>query len=135
MRRSKTDPDGEGFIKPILDGERLQPVTHLRAWLKDSVITEGPLFRPIDWADGAIEQRLSRQCIWRVVKKYAEQIGLDPAIIGVHSLRAGFITSAGELNVELSRIMEVTGQTDPRTPLKYLRRANLFKGYAGSGFL
>ena len=135
LRRSKTDQAGQGFIKPILNGERLQPVKHLRTWLKEAGITEGPLFRRIDWADGATEQRLSGQWIWRVVKKYAQQIGLDPATIGAHSLRAGFITSAGEHNVELSRIMEVTGQTDPRTPLKYLRRANLFKGHAGSGFL
>lgn len=135
LRRSKTDPTGQGLVKPILNGPRLQPVTHLRSWLDQAGISEGPVFRRIDWADGATEQRLSGQWIWRVVKKYAAQIGIDPDRVGSHSLRAGFVTSAGEHNVELYKIMEVTGQTDPRTPLKYLRRANLFKGHAGSGFL
>lgn len=135
LRHSKTDQAGKGLVKPILNGQRLQPVQHLRWWLEQAGISEGPVFRSIDWADGATEQRLSGQWIWRVVKKYAALIGIDPKTVGAHSLRAGFVTSAGEHNVELYKIMEVTGQTDPRTPLRYLRRANLFKGHAGTCFL
>lgn len=135
LRRSKTDQTGKGLIKPILNGQRLRPVYHLHSWLEQAGITEGPVFRRIDWADGATEQRLSGQWIARIVQKYADKLGIDPKSIGAHSLRAGFITSAGEHDVELYKIMEVTGQVDPRTPLKYLRRANLFKGHAGSGFL
>ncbi|WP_262488491.1 hypothetical protein [Iodobacter fluviatilis] len=84
---------------------------------------------------GATEQALSGQWIGRVVKKYAGLIGLEVKDFGAHSLRSGFITSAGERDVQLYKIMEVTGQKDPRTVLRYLRRANLFKNHAGDSFL
>ncbi|QBC45972.1 DNA recombinase (plasmid) [Iodobacter fluviatilis] len=78
---------------------------------------------------------MSGQWIGRVVKKYAGLIGLEVKDFGAHSLRSGFITSAGERDVQLYKIMEVTGQKDPRTVLRYLRRANLFKNHAGDSFL
>jgi hypothetical protein len=31
--------------------------------------------------------------------------------------------------------MEITGQKDPQTVLRYLRRPNLFRDYVGEGFL
>jgi hypothetical protein len=37
--------------------------------------------------------------------------------------------------VELIRIMDVTRHGDVRTVAVYMRRANLFKGHAGSGFV
>ncbi|WP_051279402.1 tyrosine-type recombinase/integrase [Chitinilyticum aquatile] len=135
IRRGKTDQGGSGFEKPILNGRRLQPVTHLKAWLSTAGIDEGAVFRRVDWAGAATEQRLSAQWMARVVKNYANQIGLGFTEFGAHSLRSGFITSAGERDVQLYKIMEVTGQKDPRTVLRYLRRANLFKDHAGEDFL
>jgi site-specific recombinase XerD len=135
IQRSKTDQSGKGFEKPIYNGSQFQAVVRLKTWLNEAGITEGPVFRRIDWAGGATEQALSGQWIGRVVKKYAGLIGLDIKDFGAHSLRSGFITSAGERDVQLYKIMEVTGQKDPRTVLRYLRRANLFKNHAGDGFL
>jgi hypothetical protein len=54
---------------------------------------------------------------------------------GAHSLRAGFVTTAADRDVELTRIMDVTRHKDVRTVTGYVRRANLFKGHAGASFL
>ncbi|WP_245512768.1 DNA recombinase [Enterovirga rhinocerotis] len=52
-----------------------------------------------------------------------------------HSLRAGFVTTAADRDVSESRIMDRTRHRDARTVDGYIRRANLFKGHAGSSFL
>jgi len=48
---------------------------------------------------------------------------------------AGFVTTAAERDVELTRIMDVPRHKDVRTVTGYVRRANLFKGHAGASFL
>jgi hypothetical protein len=83
----------------------------------------------------ALEVGLNAQWIARVVQHYSTAIGLDRTAIGAHSLRSGFITSAGEHDAPLYKIMEITGQKDPRTVLKYLRRPNLFRNHVGENFL
>lgn len=135
IRRSKTDQIGAGFEKPILNGQRLRPVTHLQAWLQHAGIEDGLVFRKIDYAGGALEAGLSGQWVAKRIKHYANRIGLDARMIAAHSMRSGFITSAGEHGQDFSRIMEVTGQTDPRTVQRYLRRQNKFKDHAGENFL
>ena len=69
------------------------------------------------------------------MKHYAELAGFDPALFGGHSLGASFITTAADLGADMTRIMDVSGYRDPRTVVGYIRRANAFKGHAGSGFL
>jgi hypothetical protein len=49
--------------------------------------------------------------------------------------RSGFVTTAAERDVELTRIMDVTRHKDVRTVTGYVRRANLFKGHAGASFI
>ena len=81
------------------------------------------------------EARLTDRSIAEVVKRYAAEVGLKADDFSGHSLRAGFVTSAAERDVELTRIMEVTRHRDVRTVTGYVRRANLFKGHAGASFL
>ena len=69
------------------------------------------------------------------MKRYATAAGLDPTTFSGHSLRAGFVTTAAERNVELTRIINVTRHRDVRTVTVYVRRANLFKDHVGSGFV
>ncbi len=49
----------------------------------------------------------------RIVKRYAEAVGLDPSKYSGHSLRAGFVTSAAIHRARLDKIMEVTRHTNP----------------------
>ena len=79
--------------------------------------------------------RLTTRAVGNIMKQHCEAAGLDPSIFGAHSLRAGFITTGAERGADLAKIMEVSRHRDPRTVLGYIRRANLFKDHAGSGFL
>ena len=79
--------------------------------------------------------RLTTRTVANIVKDYAAAAGLDASTFGAHSLRAGFITTAAERGADMARIMDVSGHRDPRTVVGYIRRANAFKGHAGSGFL
>ena len=108
---------------------------YLRAWLEMSGIDEGLVFRRIDWGGEATEQGLRGEWIARIVQRYSAAMGIDRKIVGAHSLRSGFITSAGEHNAPVYKTMEITGQKDPRTVLKYLRRPNLFRNHVGEYFL
>ncbi|MFG5121769.1 site-specific integrase [Methylorubrum sp. POS3] len=83
----------------------------------------------------SVPARLTTQAVADIVKRHAEAAGLDPAIFGAHSLRAGFITTAAERGADMARIMDVSGHRDPRTVVGYIRRANAFKDHAGGGFL
>ncbi|MDB5964161.1 MAG: integrase [Polaromonas sp.] len=135
IRRSKTDQEAAGQEVAILHGRHILPVRAVQDWLAVSGITEGPLFRPIARSGRVLDARLTDRSIADVVKKYARAVGLDPATFSGHSLRAGFVTTAAERDVNESRIMDVTRHKDSRTVRGYVRRASMFKGHAGSSFL
>jgi hypothetical protein len=99
-------------------------------------VTDGALFRPIS-RSGKVrgDARAIDKSIADPVKRYAARVALQASDFGAHSLRAGFVTTAADRDVELTRIREVTRHKDVRTVTGYVRRANLFKGHAGSSFL
>lgn len=66
---------------------------------------------------------------------YATAAGLDTSIFGAPSLWAGYITTAAERGADFARIMDQSGHRAPRTVVSYIRRANAFMEYSGSGFL
>lgn len=135
IRRSKTDQAGEGREIAVPAGGRLNVLSALAVWLEAAGIRRGPVFRPLTKSGIVSAARLSDRSASDLVKHYAEKAGLDPALFGGHSLRAGFITSAADAGADLSRIMEVSRHVEPRTVQGYIRRANAFKNHAGSGFL
>lgn len=163
VRRSKTDQEGQGIEKAIPHGRFIRPVALLREWLDAAGITEGPLFRPVsrsgrvrglslkneqkgaapstnagsgeEFQITSVPPRLTTQAVSDIIKRHLKAAGLDPALFGAHSLRAGFITTAAERGADLARIMDVSGHRDPRTVVGYIRRANAFKDHAGGGFL
>ena len=137
IRKSKTDQEGRGQEIAVPHGRHLKPVAAVKAWLEAAGITSGPVFRPVS-RSGTMRQggaRLTDRSIASIIKAYAARAGLDVAQFSGHSLRAGFVTTAAERDVALTRIMDVTRHRDVRAVTGYVRRANLFKGHAGSGFL
>ena len=135
IRRSKTDQEGQGHLVAIPAGECLKPVAAVKAWLEAAGITSGPLFRPVNKAGRAGDERLSDRSVANIVKAYAGRAGLDLPAFSGHSLRAGFVTSAADRGADINRIMDQTRHTDPRTVRKYIRRAERYKDHAGAGFL
>ncbi|WP_246692896.1 tyrosine-type recombinase/integrase [Methylobacterium sp. WL64] len=110
----------------------------MREWLDAAGIVVGPVFWPVS-RSGNVRQgegvRLTTQAVADVIKRYTAAAGFDAATFGVHSLRAGYITTAAERGADLARIMDQSGHRDPRTLGGYIRRANAFKGHSSSGFL
>jgi hypothetical protein len=136
IRQSKTDQEGKGQEIAIPHGRHIRPVAILRDWLSSAGITEGALFRPVSRSDNVRwAGRLTDRSVADIVKKYAARVGLEADDFAAHSLRAGFVTTAADRDVEMTRIMDVTRHKDVRTVTGYVRRANLFKGHAGSSFL
>ena len=134
VRRSKADQEGQGQEIAIPRGTKLQPVAALQTWLAAAGIAVGPVFRSID-RHGKIRSALTAQTVAVLVKHYAYMPGLDPAAFAGHSLRSGFLTSAAEAGADVLRMMEVSRHKRVETMQGYVRRASLFKGHAGAGFL
>ena len=65
-----------------------------------------------------------------IIKKYAENAGLDQNKYSGHSLRSGFATSTAEQGAEERSIMAMTGHKTTQMVRRYIREANVFKNNA-----
>lgn len=135
IRRSKTDQVGRGQRVAVPEGTTIKPVSHLRTWLDESGIRDGHLFQTFLRGGQPSGRPLNHSEVPRLIKKYAEGIGLDPQKYSGHSLRAGFVTSAAAHRARLDKIMEVTRHKNPATVLQYIRDADAFENHAGEDFL
>jgi hypothetical protein len=61
----------------------------MQAWLDQSSIVDGPLFRSVDRGGYVASTRLTAQAVTLVVKRHAQRIGLDPARFAGHSPELG----------------------------------------------
>ena len=134
IRRSKADQEGQGQEIAIPRGIKLRPVRAVQDWITAAGISRGPVFRSID-RHGKVRGALTAQTVAALVKHYADAAGLDPSAFAAHSLRSGFLTSAAEAGADVLRMMEVSRHKRVETMQGYVRRANMFKGHAGAGFL
>lgn len=127
LRRSKTDQEGKGreIAIPYI-GRRYCPCRALQAWLRDSGIEEGAIFRRVDKAEQVLPARLSAQSVGGVIKRLAEEAGLDPALYSGHSLRAGFATSAAKAGAPAASIRAQTGHKSDAMLQRYIRYSELF---------
>jgi site-specific recombinase XerD len=133
--RSKTDQDGKGAEIPVPRGGKLRPVAALEAWLKAAALTEGPIFREVDRHGNVGQAALSDRSVARIIKKLCAAAGLDASLFAGHSLRAGFVTSALDNDVDDFKIMRITRHKKVDTLRIYDRRENGFEDHAGEEFL
>jgi site-specific recombinase XerD len=64
----------------------------------------GPLFYRTDAQGVMLKELMSDRSVVRLIQRYAETVGLDPAAVGAHSLRSGFLTEAARAEASLSKI-------------------------------
>jgi integrase len=114
LRRSKTDQAGEGRELPVV-GRAGRAVAD---WLAAAGLTEGPLFRPLSWHRRR-DAGLSDRSVAEVVKARAALAGYDPREFGGHSLRSGFVTTAGRRGVSLGDAMALSGHRGIAVALGY----------------
>jgi integrase len=134
IRRSKTDPNGEGQMIAIPRGKKIRPVERMQAWLTAANITTGLLFRPVRLGGCVVAKKLREDDLAKLLKRRVRQIGLDPRTYAGHSLRSGFVTTAIEANAPIMRVAEQTRHRDLSMLQVYSRRANLFVDHASASF-
>ena len=127
--RSKRDQEGEGAELGIPRGLNplTCPVRALEEWLRRARIDYGAVFRRVT-AAGTLEDRLSPQGIWRILRRRAEIAGLtvdEKERLSPHGLRAGFITEAYLRGALDEQVMHHARQTDFATTQSYRRRAKI----------
>jgi integrase len=130
--REKCDQEGRGRLIGIARGRNADscPVRVLRAWLRVRGNHPGPLFPRLDRRHPGMP--LDGESICRLVKKAVMLIGIDPVQHGAHSLRAGFVTAAGEANVGELVIARQTGHQSMQVLRRYFRRSDIWRANASS---
>lgn len=130
VRRSKTDQEGRGHVKPVPFGRfpSVCPVRAVKAWIKAAGLEDGPLFRPINRHGHIAPRALTGHSINRIVKRAARAAGLDAAAISGHSLRAGLVTAAVLAGRTDREIMAQTGHRSAEMLTRYTRKARAWEG-------
>jgi len=128
IRKSKTDQEGRGREVAIGYATRadLCPVRALQSYMATLGRNTGPLFVSMRKSQYT-QSRLSTDAVARIVKDYADRLGLDPRRFGGHSLRAGFATTAALLGATEDEIALQTGHKSMTVLRGYIRRASLFE--------
>lgn len=125
--REKQDQAGRGRMIGVPFGAHPEtcPVTRLKAWLEIRGTAPGPLFTHI----GSLAPLKSNRVL-AAVKSGVTRINLDPTEYGAHSLRAGFVTSAGEAGAGELVIASQTGHRSMSVLRRYFRHSDLWRANA-----
>ena len=134
VRASKADQEGEGLVKGLPYGSNKEtcPVTALRQWLQAAEENvegtfEGDIFRRFYRGESIGEEAMTAQYVSTVLKRHAENAGLDPEEYSAHSLRAGFITQAIRAGKPERRVKEHSGHASWETFNRYVEEAGTFQ--------
>ena len=76
--------------------------------------------------------RLTDRSVANIIKAYAGRAGFDASTFSGHSLRSGFLTSAGGKGASIFKMMDVSRHKSMDTLRGYVRDAELFKDHAGA---
>lgn len=127
LRQSKTDQEGQGFVKGIPYGTdpTTCPVRAWQAWKATAGLHDGRAFRSVD-RHGKVGTSLSTQAVADLIKRRTREAGLDSAEFSGHSLRAGLITAAAMNNVSEREIAKQSGHKSLPILRTYIREGSLF---------
>jgi len=125
--REKTDQEAHGRLIGLPHGKHPEtcPVAALRAWIARRGDFPGPLFIALNRCN--VQIPLDAGQITKIVQQAVAAIGGDAAAFGSHSLRAGFVTEAGEGGASELQIAAQTGHRDMATLRRYLRKRDVFR--------
>ena len=116
VRRSKTDPTGQGVPLPL----RRSTVRRIRAWQAAAGIRAGALFRRIRRGGRVQPQRLDRKAIPVILRRRAAAVGIEGIVRG-HSLRVGSAVSFAEKGASLVEMQTAGRWSSPNMPGRYAR--------------
>ncbi|HEY8609807.1 MAG TPA: tyrosine-type recombinase/integrase [Roseomonas sp.] len=127
--RSRRDPEEEGTRIGIPRGLNPLscPVRVMEEWLRRTRIEWGPVFRRLS-PGGALEDRLSPQGVWKILRRRAAMARLtvdEGERLSPQGLRAGFIAEAYLTGAPEEQVMHHTRQKSIATTQGYRRRARI----------
>ncbi|MFT6437793.1 MAG: site-specific recombinase XerC [Candidatus Azotimanducaceae bacterium] len=140
IRFSKGDQEGKGQVIPILaqTDSPYCPVAALQAWLKVAKIREGAAFRRCYRGDVISDKRLGDLAVAELIKKAIYQLH-DESVrfedYSRHSLRRGFLTSAGQEKADLLKLIAQSRHTRVDTVLSYMDDVEPFEHHAAERLL
>lgn len=117
LAHSKTNQSGRDQpenYKPI-QGEAAEA---LRAWLLESGIRTGPIFRRV-LKGGRVGGALSSEGVAKIVKSRCQEAALGGRF-SAHSLRSGFLTEAGAQEIPLKTAMAMSGHKSVSVAVGYM---------------
>jgi integrase len=118
------DEDDGSNHKPI----RGKAAHALREWLAASKVEEGPIFRSISKTGKVAADPLHPESVRQIVQRRCRLAGLVGQF-SAHSLRAGFVTEAGNMELSPMKAMLLTGHKRVETFMGY------YCDYAGEDVL
>lgn len=130
IRRSKVDQDGRGRLKTLpyaTSRPELCAVRAVTAWTKAVDLGDGPLWRGIDRHGNLSTGRLSVDAVADIIKRHAEQAGINPERISPHSLRAGHVTEAKRNDAPDLAVMNQTHHARSESIVGYVREGDPFR--------
>lgn len=132
LRRSKTSRAGDEELPYAIpyrrSAPRFCPVMAVERWIDAAGIAQGEaLFRGVDRHGNVRPNRLCGGAVGRVVKRAALELGMDPACMGGHSLRAGGITSLAKDGLSLPDIQVQSGHKSLGALATYVRLERSFE--------
>jgi integrase/recombinase XerD len=99
-------------------------VTELERWLRDRNLLLGEKRSSVSEPAVFVNlrgRRLTRQSVFRIVRKYAAQVGLDPASVSPHTLRHSAATHMVEAGADLRSVQVLLGHAKISTTQVYTR--------------
>lgn len=124
IRRSKTDPEGQGSVKFLA----ADTVEHVTRWTEAADVKDGPLFRAVA-KGGHVRGRLSDRDVPRILKRMARQAGVDVDPSG-HSVRVGTAQDMVAAGFSLPEVMQAGGWKSPEMVARYSEHLQAHNGAA-----
>ena len=125
--QSKNDQEKRGHVVPINGRAAIE----LKAWLSASKAKQGPIFRSIK-RDGVIGGRLWPNDVHRIVRRRLKKARYDETKYGAHSLRSGFVTTAGRHGKPIGDVMQMTTHRSVSILMKYYQAGNISNNSAAN---
>jgi site-specific recombinase XerD len=129
LHTSKSDHQRRGMEKLIVYGCDPCPIAAVQSWLRASHITDGAIFRRVCRWDRVRASRLHVGSVATIVRRSASMVGGPEAMaadsiksLSGYSLRAGFVSSAIEANVDARTISQHMGWANASLAVHYARR-------------
>jgi len=132
VRKEKQDQDGKGRFVGLPRGRHVEtcPIRSLQDWIEIRGREPGALFTKIK-KPNTFKPLDPGSFLW-MVKKTLKRAGIDPTPYGAHSLRAGFVMTAGEAGAGELLIARQTGHRSMEVLRRYFRSQDAFKSNAAS---